>query len=421
MTHIIGESAGSVLLKAGEVGKASRLAMLRAYAGEIPYVPDDLEAVRAALLSAFGGDFRTALALGTPARNTQQAQSAYGQAIHAMILAREGHMRESRVLGAAASERFILQDDYAYAAALWRSLAWFEYTCGEFSACESMLNRAMGICIEADLPQWYRIIALPAAHVAQTRGDISTCLRLLRTCMKRASPACDVIQRTAAIALGVAARDSQLLAPYASMRSVEHALVVGQFHEAYMMITNLAAAVRGALIDVDLESLMRLAIRSLADPLEAMEVLVDVTAHGTAADATEAAALLESLPRSDHQRLAIACVHLGRVYAQLHMQSDERAAQYAAEAARRFKAIGAASYLTRTMDVLVQGAKSTRKRADRYRRLTDRQLQVLAMLRAGHPNKDIARTLGIGEHTVERHVSVILNELNVRSRWQLVD
>lgn len=52
--------------------------------------------------------------------------------------------------------------------------------------------------------------------------------------------------------------------------------------------------------------------------------------------------------------------------------------------------------------------------------LTDRQVDVLALLVSGLPNKLIARRLDIAESTVKIHVSAILKELKVTSRTQAI-
>jgi DNA-binding NarL/FixJ family response regulator len=50
--------------------------------------------------------------------------------------------------------------------------------------------------------------------------------------------------------------------------------------------------------------------------------------------------------------------------------------------------------------------------------LTDRELEVLELLRAGHPNKVIARRLQISERTVKAHVTRILQRTGAADRTQ---
>jgi len=52
-------------------------------------------------------------------------------------------------------------------------------------------------------------------------------------------------------------------------------------------------------------------------------------------------------------------------------------------------------------------------------RLTERQLEVLSLLREGLSNKGIARKLSISEATVKAHVTIILRSYGVSSRTQL--
>lgn len=52
--------------------------------------------------------------------------------------------------------------------------------------------------------------------------------------------------------------------------------------------------------------------------------------------------------------------------------------------------------------------------------LTPRQTDVLGLLLKGHPNKLIARELGLSVETVKDHVAAVLRALNVSSRTQAV-
>jgi len=52
--------------------------------------------------------------------------------------------------------------------------------------------------------------------------------------------------------------------------------------------------------------------------------------------------------------------------------------------------------------------------------LTERQIEVLALLREGRTNKAIARALGVSEPTVKNHITAILKTLKVKSRTEAV-
>lgn len=49
-------------------------------------------------------------------------------------------------------------------------------------------------------------------------------------------------------------------------------------------------------------------------------------------------------------------------------------------------------------------------------RLTTRQVQILRLVRAGLTNRQIARTLGISEGTVRKHLENVQGRLGVHSR-----
>jgi DNA-binding NarL/FixJ family response regulator len=67
-----------------------------------------------------------------------------------------------------------------------------------------------------------------------------------------------------------------------------------------------------------------------------------------------------------------------------------------------------------------QLAGSMQKRVVRPLHLTPRELEVLALLGEGLPNKLIGRRLNISAATVKCHISRILDELGVASRLQAV-
>jgi DNA-binding NarL/FixJ family response regulator len=52
--------------------------------------------------------------------------------------------------------------------------------------------------------------------------------------------------------------------------------------------------------------------------------------------------------------------------------------------------------------------------------LTDRQIEVLALLMKGNSNKVIAKTLNMAVPTVKNHITVVLKALSVTSRTEAV-
>ena len=115
---------------------------------------------------------------------------------------------------------------------------------------------------------------------------------------------------------------------------------------------------------------------------------------------------------------------LGRAHwcARFGKRSD--AIDSAGDAARAFDAIGLRSWTDEAMGLLVHDdapdAAPQRRRPSALS-LTGREQQVAHLIRRGASNREVARTLQISEHTVERHVSSILSRLGLRSRWQIVD
>ncbi|HET7756300.1 MAG TPA: response regulator [Steroidobacteraceae bacterium] len=68
-----------------------------------------------------------------------------------------------------------------------------------------------------------------------------------------------------------------------------------------------------------------------------------------------------------------------------------------------------------------RAAATARSAADRRReRLTEREREILALIAAGHQNRDVAARLGISPRTVEVHKARIMEKLECRSLAELI-
>lgn len=63
-----------------------------------------------------------------------------------------------------------------------------------------------------------------------------------------------------------------------------------------------------------------------------------------------------------------------------------------------------------------KAARAKKKKSKRHLPLTERERQVLNLIRRGQRNREIARELSIAESTVHKHVQHIFEKLNARNR-----
>jgi len=72
------------------------------------------------------------------------------------------------------------------------------------------------------------------------------------------------------------------------------------------------------------------------------------------------------------------------------------------------------------LDIRAQGGPQGQDPDSVATTLSPREREVLALVASGLPNKAIARTLGISDHTVKFHVSSVLTKLDAASRTEAV-
>jgi LuxR family transcriptional regulator, maltose regulon positive regulatory protein len=118
-----------------------------------------------------------------------------------------------------------------------------------------------------------------------------------------------------------------------------------------------------------------------------------------------------------------ACSRLELADALAAVKRPDAAAREARVALSILEQIGAARELARAAALLRHLEAATPDRAGNATAaagLTHRELEILGLVAQGLSDKEVATTLRLSEHTIHRHVSNILNKLDVPSRTAAV-
>jgi DNA-binding CsgD family transcriptional regulator len=160
------------------------------------------------------------------------------------------------------------------------------------------------------------------------------------------------------------------------------------------------------------------------------DVLALAARYGSHADAARAHHLLVERMRLPHHAVAQAYLALWKAYDAQRRRADSEKLECAQHAAHAFARLGWKRQRTEAL-VLTGKPHHTSVAEDRAGSspvlksldpaLTSREQQVAELVLRGLTNRAIAQTLAISEHTVETHMTSILNRLGLRSRWQLID
>jgi DNA-binding CsgD family transcriptional regulator len=168
---------------------------------------------------------------------------------------------------------------------------------------------------------------------------------------------------------------------------------------------------------------LRRALLAIDTPSSHVEFLTLAARAGDAEEARVATSMLRAT-FAPQRRYLEAHYRLARAYQLLRGDDRSAAIDSAGDAARAFDAMSMRHWANEAMLLLVRHDELTERplrRRPSAVSLTRREQQVAHLIRRGASNREVAHTLQISEHTVERHVSSILSRLGLRSRWQIVD
>jgi DNA-binding CsgD family transcriptional regulator/tetratricopeptide (TPR) repeat protein len=220
-----------------------------------------------------------------------------------------------------------------------------------------------------------------------------------------ATPCVVVLLATVGLKLSYAVDDEGLRRRCTNARAVDYALQSG---EPGRIGPLLSAAVRWHIARDEssaAKSLLRRGLTSLLNADHAWDLLLDAARYGTQADRRHARTLLTARAYLPNNRVAAAYLK--------SFDGDH------AGASRDFASIGWRAHATKGRPA--SPGPTFRTLLGDMTSLTKREEEVAQLALKGLTNRAIARELAISEHTVESHMTSIMNRLGIRSRHQLTN
>ena len=285
------------------------------------------------------------------------------------------------------------------------------------AACAAMIAHSA----EHGLDRWRCLGAAASAALAAAAGDFEQAERLSSEAAGQ-SPDVRAFFAPVGVRLAQASADATALQTWASAEILDVALN-GFDVRASIRATIACVQAAGPANGASSSAALRRALVRCDGAADAPDLFSLAARWG---DADDAGFGLDALRAAFAPRRPYLYAHylLARAHwcARFGKRSD--AVDSAGDAARAFDAMGFRCWTDEAMNLLVHddaADSAPPRRRPSALSLTGREQQVAHLIRRGASNREVARTLQISEHTVERHVSSILSRLGLRSRWQIVD
>jgi len=323
-----------------------------------------------------------------------------------------------------AYERAASLGNFEFAVAALERLAHEALLFGDLDVARTTIDEALRVASARGLSRRVLRCMIGAARLALDSGDLAAAAQLLdRAVGQTRSPAALAAGAPIGAWLATERGDATALATWTGPEVVAAALRSDDAELARAATIALMIGADGAKHHLDLRLALRRALLSNGDAARCPELFSLAARHGELDEARLASRALAALP-APNRRYLRAHRLLARAYVAFRFGGKTAWADHASDAARAFNAMGLRRWTNEAMLLLVRqpggGRHATQGRAASAM-LTEREQQVADLIRRGARNREVAVTLAISEHTVERHVSSILGRLGLRSRWQIAD
>jgi DNA-binding CsgD family transcriptional regulator len=325
-----------------------------------------------------------------------------------------------------AFQRALHERRFPFAVAACERLAHHALLFGDTEVARNALNEAVGLASDHDLPDMAAHCLAAAARLALDSGDVAGATERLDRALAHCRTSA-VLALCAPVGAQIAAdrNDHEALGDWISAEVVHVALRGDEIKPAI-------AATLGLLIEAATDDrfaasvALRRALLAADNPAAAPELFSTAARYGDLPKARSAMRGLAAAATAARWPYIRAHYLLARAYVACRLGRHAQGVNHASDAARAFNAMGLRRWTNEAMLLVVSQEGDGARRDSRNRTsapvaLTPREQQIAHLIRRGARNREIAMTLKIGEHTVERHVSTILARLGLRSRWQIAD
>jgi ATP/maltotriose-dependent transcriptional regulator MalT len=324
-----------------------------------------------------------------------------------------------------ARDRGVFEERFHVAVAAGERLAHHALLFGNLALARDAIERAASLASSHELPIWRLQCVATAAQMALDAGDFDRAQALLEEGRATArTPDLIALFAPAGAHRALVAQDAAALDAWTSPVTLETALHSRAPQAALAATIALLLGARTAppLAPLTAAALRR-ALLQTDNPANAPELFSMAARCGDVEEAQFAVDALRAVFAAHRPYLK---AHYLLASAHLQVRGGDRSSAFdrAGEAARAFDAIGIRRWTNEAMLLLVHHGRSRepqRRRRPTALSLTRREEQVAQLIRRGASNREVASTLQISAHTVERHVSSILSRLGLRSRWQIAD
>src|SRR5581483_1452121 len=359
------------------------------------------------------------------------SQSMYFR-LKAILHALQGHTKKAFAGFDCSAKAASRLPDGSVASSGWDDYANYALELGRLDIARFCRERALFVARERRIAWRIPYTTLRLASLLIVIGDYNNAQHFHADAMSfdTETPILRVLKATVAIELGQMIEDTNLLKRVLDDAVLELAFRSDESPRICAIVTAYAKAAIVRHQTQRARSLVSRGIGVVRHADQAGELLALAARYGTNADAVRAKTLLESRLRLPHHRVAQAYLWLWEVHRALGQRSSTIAKNYAQKAAQSFASLGWKHQEAETLALVGAPRLPVRLQVSGDRlpvlrdlkpALTKREQQVAELVLRGLTNRVISQMLSISEHTVESHMTSILNRLGLRSRWQLVN